>query len=127
MMNLFIFAFHWSTGSCAWLYVPEITVDSASGFGVGAQFTTLIVISLTFEFMMDSALQVYGSIWIFAGSSFVGFLFCLFFIRETRGLTDIEKKMLYSPKGVTDDSLTELQDQSAKINLVPTPELKSSE
>ena len=90
------------------MYVPEITVDSASGFGVGAQFTTLIVISLTFEFMMDSALQVYGSIWIFAGSSFVGFLFCLFFIRETRGLTDIEKKMLYSPKGVTDDSLTEL-------------------
>lgn len=32
MMNLFIGAFQLSTGSVAWLYVAEVTMDQASGF-----------------------------------------------------------------------------------------------
>ena len=86
----------------AWLYIPEVTVDAASGFAAGAQFINLTVIGFTFEFMINSELKVYGSIWYFAALTFIGFLFCIFFVRETRGLTDLEKKTLYSPKGVGD-------------------------
>ena len=73
-------------------------MDAASGFATGAIGINLILVSFTFEFMINSALKIYGSIWYFAGLTFVGFFFCIFFVRETRGLTDIEKKSLYSPK-----------------------------
>ena len=84
----------------AWLYIPEVTIDATSGFASGAQFLNLILISLTFEYMINSSLKVYGSIWYFSAFTFVGFLFCLFYVRETRGLDDLEKKMVYSPKSV---------------------------
>ena len=94
-----------SQGSVAWLYIPEVCIDSATGLAVAAQFINLTVISLTFEFMINSSLKVYGSIWYFSVFSFVGFLFCLFMVRETRGLTDVQKKTLYSPKAVEDESI----------------------
>ena len=100
MLNAFIGSFQLSQGSVAWLYIPEVTVDVTSGFASGAQFLNLILISLTFEFMINSSLKVYGSIWYFSAFCFVGFLFCLFQVRETRGLDDLAKKMVYSPKSV---------------------------
>ena len=53
--------------------------------------------------MINSSLKVYGSIWYFSVFCFVGFLFCLCMVRETRGLTDVQKKTLYSPKAVEHD------------------------
>lgn len=103
MLNLFIVCYHLSQGSVAWLYIPEVTVDAASGFAAGSQFLNLTLISFTFEFMINSALDVYGSIWYFAGLTLLGFIFCLCFVRETKGLTDLEKKTLYSPKSVLND------------------------
>ena len=98
----------------AWLYIPEVTVDAASGLAVAAQFINLTIISLTFEYMMDSELKVYGSIWYFAGLTFIGFIFCLLVVRETRGLTDIEKKTLYSPKSVEVEDEIELKNEQGK-------------
>ena len=49
----------------------------------------LIVISLTFEYMINSALSVHGSFWFYAGLTFIGFIFCLAVIKETKGLTDL--------------------------------------
>mmetsp|Transcript_8475 Transcript_8475/g.11681 ORF Transcript_8475/g.11681 Transcript_8475/m.11681 type:complete len:93 (-) Transcript_8475:55-333(-) len=89
-----------SQGSHAWIYIPEVCVDSATGLAAASQFINITIISLTFEFMINSSLKVYGSIWYFSGLTFLGFLFCLFMVRETRGLSDLEKKSLYSPKSV---------------------------
>ena len=75
---LFVASFQLSQGSVAWLYIPEVCVDAASGFAAGAQFLNLIVISFTFEFMINSPLKVYGSLWIFAGFSALGVLFVIF-------------------------------------------------
>ena len=97
---LFIAAFQLSQGSCAWLYVPEVCVDSATGLAAAAQFINLTLISLTFEYMINSPLEVHGSIWYFAGLTFIGGLFAIGCIKETKGLTDIEKKTLYSPKNI---------------------------
>ena len=66
---------------------------------VASQFLNLTLISLTFEFMINSAMQVHGTIWYFAGFNFLGFIFFLVVVKETRGLSDLEKKTLYSPKG----------------------------
>ena len=56
--------------------------------------------------MINSELQIYGSIWYFGVLTLIGFFFCLFFVKETRGLTDLEKKTLYSPK--SSDPIDEL-------------------
>ena len=94
-----IFFFHCSQGNFAWIYIPEVCVDSATGLAVASQFLNLTLISLTFEFMINSAMQVHGTIWYFAGFNFLGFIFFLVVVKETRGLSDLEKKTLYSPKG----------------------------
>ena len=48
---------------------------------------------------------MYGSIWYFSAFTLVGFVFCVCCIRETRGLTDLQKKTLYSPKAIYDEDL----------------------
>merc|ERR1712060_17320 len=102
MINLFITGFQFSQGSVAWLYVPEVCVDSATGLAVAGQFINLTIISFTFEYMINSALKVHGSLWYFAGLCLLGFIFCLLFVKETRGLTDFQKKTLYSPSGAAE-------------------------
>ena len=93
----------------AWLYVAEVTVDAASGFSAAAKFINLMIISFTFEYMLNSPLKVHGAIWYFGAMTILGFFFCLCFVRETRGLTDLEKKMLYSPKSILDEQIMEIQ------------------
>ena len=66
-------------------------------------FASLCVFAFTAEYMMGSFLQVPGTFWVFAFFNFLGFLFCLIFIKETMGLTDKEKKLLYSPIKSSDD------------------------
>ena len=100
MILLGIVSYHFSQGSVAWLYVPEVTVDAAAGLAVAAQFINLTILSICFEYMINSALQVQGTFWYFAGITFIGFLFMVFIVKETRGLEDVEKKTLYSPKEV---------------------------
>ena len=41
-----------------------------------------------------------GTIWYFAVITLLGFFFCLFVVKETRGLTDLQKKTLYSRKNL---------------------------
>ena len=84
-------------------------MDAASGFATGAQFINLMLITFTFESMINSSLRIYGTIWYFAAMTILGFLFCLCFGSETRGLTDLEKKTLYSPKSVTYEQIMEMQ------------------
>ena len=81
-----------------WVYTAEVCVDSASGLAIAAKYINLTIISLTFEFMINSDLSVHGTIWYFAACNFIGFFFCVLCLRETRGLTDKQKKMVYTVK-----------------------------
>jgi|UniRef100_A0A7S3MKI0 hypothetical protein len=89
-----------STGAVALLYVTEVCADVASGLVSGCMFLNLTILTLTFEMKLESALDVHGTIWYYAVMNFAGFLFCLLFVRETCGLTDLQKKSLYAPKSV---------------------------
>lgn len=100
MINLLIVTFHLTQGSIAWLYTSEVCIDAAQGFTASGQWVNLMIISLTFEFMINSPLKVYGSLWYFASLSIIGSLLMACLVRETRGLTDLEKKTLYTPKKV---------------------------
>ena len=53
----FIFAFSIGTGSVAWVYCSEVTMDKASGFVIGAMFATSLVYTLTMEYMMASKMK----------------------------------------------------------------------
>ena len=88
-INMLVASYQMSYGAVAWLYVPEVTVDVASGLCMASQFINLTIISLTFEFMINSSLKVYGSIWYFSVITYIGTIFCYCFVKETRGLTDI--------------------------------------
>jgi hypothetical protein len=45
---------------------------------------------------MDSGLHTYGTFWLFAGFTLIGTVVTFIFMKETKGLTDKEKKTLYS-------------------------------
>ena len=75
MINSLLACYHMSQGAVAWLYIPEVCVDAATGFAAAGQFVNLSVISLTFEFMINSSLEVYGTMWYFAGWSVLGLFF----------------------------------------------------
>jgi MFS family permease len=57
LVLVFICAFSIGTGSVAWVYCSEVTTDRASGFVVGAMFTTSLIYTLTMEYMMASKMQ----------------------------------------------------------------------
>ena len=96
-VNVLIVSYHFSTGSINWLYIPEVAVDAAFGLCMGNSFLNGTLISLTFEFMINSPLKTHGSIWFFSVGSYIGLVFCIIFVKETRGLTDLQKKTLYTP------------------------------
>ena len=56
MLCLFLATFQLSQGAVGFLYIPEVTVDAASGFATGAIGINLILVSFTFEFMINSAM-----------------------------------------------------------------------
>jgi MFS family permease len=97
MMVAFVFFYQVMNGPVVWLYVSEVVVDTALGLAIFTLWATVLVLSLTTNFLMESALKPQGVFWIFAGISIFGSLFCFIFVRETKGLNDKDKKMLYSP------------------------------
>ena len=114
MILLYLGAFMLSTGPIAWVYIPEVCVDAGSGLAVASQFMNATLLSFTFEYMINSELQVYGTFWYFSGMCFLGLLFVVFIVKETRGLTDLEKKTLYTPKSILDEAtaVTELANKA---------------
>ena len=108
---LYTVVFQMTDGSVSWLYVAEVAVDSATGFAFAGQFFNAILVAITFEYMINSVLSVHGSLWFYAILTFIGFILSVIFLRETRGLTDKEKKSLYTPKGTEaiDKLILELQ------------------
>ena len=97
MINLFVCCYQMTSGCVSWLYINEVTVDAASGFCAAAKWMNTILVVVTFEYIINSSLQAYGSFFMFAIISFIGAIFCCKYVKETAGLSDLERKTLYSP------------------------------
>ena len=82
----------------SWFYVSEVSNDTAAGFASSGQFICLTIISISTEAMINSKMGVTGTIFFYSAWSLFGAIFCYCFVRESRGLTDNQKKNLYTPK-----------------------------
>ena len=56
MISLFLFAYQTTSGPVAWLYAAETCCDVALGVCLQTLWTTVLILTLTTEQLMDSAL-----------------------------------------------------------------------
>jgi hypothetical protein len=127
MICVFILSFQFSQGPIAWMYAAEVAVDTALGLCVLALFLSLLEKAITMEFMVHSAMGAPGMFFILGGVTLIGAIFVQIWIKETKGLTDLEKKQLYMPEeyileekqaainNKEDGSAIELQDSNANL------------
>jgi hypothetical protein len=92
MIVVFLFFYQCMNGAVIWVYSTETVVDTGLGICIMVLWLFVLLLSLTTNYMMSSIMGTYGTFWLFGACSFVGGIFCYFFIKETYGLTDKEKK-----------------------------------
>jgi hypothetical protein len=98
MILLFMIAYDNSSGPIAWLYVAETVEDIALGVCVQVLWTNILILALTTQSAMDNPSIGPQGVFIFFGTaSLIATFFAYFFICETKGLSDVEKKRLYIP------------------------------
>ena len=93
---LFLFTFQNTQGPVGWLYVAEVTVDASSGVVMSGQFLNLSWLSFTMEYLIAGPLQAQGTFFLFAGFNLLGAIVLGIYMKETRGLSDSAKKLLYT-------------------------------
>ena len=104
-LNLFVSTYGFSLGSITWVYMPEVSVDAGTALAAAGMSISALLVQLTFDIMISSSLEVHGTIWYYSAMNFIGFIFFIIFVKESRGLTDLEKKSLYSPKNIEIEEL----------------------
>ena len=95
---IFITSFQFSQGPIAWMYAAEVAVDTALGLCVLALFLSLLEKAITMEFMVHSFMGAQGMFFLLGGITLLGAIFIQVFVKETKGLSDLEKKQLYMPE-----------------------------
>jgi SP family sugar porter-like MFS transporter len=96
MMGVFMAIYQNTCGPVPWCYAAETLPDVALGVAYNVLFGTILVISLTTEPLMETGLHAAGVFYLFGLFSAIAFFFVYCFIRETKGLTEKEKKLVYS-------------------------------
>ena len=89
---IFIWSFQFSQGPIAWMYSAEIAVDTALGLCVLALFLSLLEKAITMDFMVHSKMGPHGMFFFMGGVTLIGAIFIAVWVKETKGLTDKEKK-----------------------------------
>lgn len=79
------------------MYAAEVAVDTALGLCILALFLSLLEKAITMEFMVHSTIGSPGMFFILGGITLLGAVFVKIFIKETKGLSDLQKKQLYMP------------------------------
>ena len=104
MVMCFMVAYSWSSGPVAWLYAAETVIDTALGVCLLTLWGTVFVLSIVCPILMDpDSLGPTGMFFIFSGLSCVGTAYVIFMIKETKPLTDKQKKLLFTPKEFLSD------------------------
>jgi len=84
------------------MYAAEVAVDTALGLCVLALFLSLLEKAITMEFMVHSSMGAQGMFFLLGGVTLIGAGFVAVFVKETKGLSDLEKKSLYTPQDLLD-------------------------
>lgn len=105
--------------STLWIYVPEILNDAQYGFALTFHYIQAVEISAVTESMMFS-LRPEGTFLFYSLLNFFVFSFFFIYLKETKGLTDRQKKQLYMPEEFKEAEI-ELASSSAAQE-APAPE-----
>jgi hypothetical protein len=96
---LFLIIYENTSGPIAWLYAAETVIDVALGVCLLTLWGTVFVLSLVCPVLMSKdSIGTQNVFFIFSGLSVLGTIYSYVFIRETSGLTDRQKKLLFVPK-----------------------------
>ena len=92
---LFEFAYGCFMGPVHWIYIAEILNDAQFGIVTTLHYSVGIFIALTTESMVNEWSPA-GTFLFYSIINLLGFLFVFYYVKETDGLTDSEKKSLYN-------------------------------
>ena len=96
----FLVVYQNTSGPLAWVYCAETCIDASLGLCLLVLWTTVLGLTLVCPTLMDedSTFGPSNVFFTFGATSLLGTVFVYFFIRETYGLTDKAKKLLFVPK-----------------------------
>ena len=81
----------------AWAYAAETCCDVSLGVSLLVLYSVVLILSLTTEPLMDSVIQPQGVFFLFAFFSFCAWFFMYYYVPETKGLPEADKKKLFYP------------------------------
>lgn len=98
MICLFIWLYANTTGPLAWVYSAETCTEIGLGVCLLTLWAVVLIEVLTVLALMNSPLEPSGVFFCFSAFSAMGAVFIYIYLKETKGLTDKEKRSLYSPE-----------------------------
>lgn len=88
---IFIVLFEFSLGPIPWLYMAEIMTDKGLSIAILLNWIMTIVMAIATPYIIGGPLFiVFGALCAVCG------VFCLFLLKETKGLSEAEVAALYS-------------------------------
>ena len=94
---IFIIAFETGPGPIGWPYVSEICHGQAVAIATMVNWFWCIFVGVLYPFLNGVWLEKGYADLIFVGTSIIGLLFYIIVMKESRGLTEEQKKRLYMP------------------------------
>lgn len=98
MICVFIFLYANTTGPIAWVYSAETCTDIGLGVCLLTLWAVVLIEVLFVPTLMNTAIEASGVFYLFSIFSFIAAIFIYVFLKETRGLSDKEKRELYAPE-----------------------------
>jgi hypothetical protein len=95
---VFIVIYELTSGPVAWMYAAETCCDMALGICMYTLYFVVFILSLVTEPLMNSRIGPAGTFFMFGIFSSIAAVFMYAYIKETKDLTDKQKKSLYEPK-----------------------------
>ena len=92
---VYAFFFEITLGPVFWLYVAEFLIPLSFSIAAFLSWLMIAIISLLAPFMISwSSINTF---FIYSGWCILGGIFCIVFLKETKGLSKLELVRLYAP------------------------------
>ena len=91
------FLFQFTLGPLAPLYAAEVCTDIALGAVMITEDVVVLLQDFVTPALLSSPMQPVGVFFMFGGFSVIGLLYIYFYVPETKGLSEQEKKEIFMP------------------------------
>ena len=95
----FLLIYQTTSGPVAWLYALETTIDAALGICIFTLWGTTTVLAFVCPILLsEDHLGPTNVFAIFSGLSVLGSIYSFCVLKETKNMTDKDKKLIFTPK-----------------------------